>query len=155
VQHLGYAEFGITSRFLLKGSLRGMIDVQFRLQEFERTLKQAATYAEFLELARKGALDFGFSGIRFETSLGHYEHVVESSSRVWQISASLEKGDSVTFYFDSTESVHSLALSLFPKYLTGCLAPHLDSAAPQALRAAGAASDSEVSGLTGLPSQAV
>jgi len=41
VQHLGYAEFGITSRFLLKGSLRGMIDVQFRLQEFERTLKQA------------------------------------------------------------------------------------------------------------------
>ncbi|HKD06967.1 MAG TPA: MraY family glycosyltransferase [Bryobacteraceae bacterium] len=153
VQHLGYAEFGITSRFLLKGSLRGMINVQFRLQEFERTLKQANTYEQFLEIARNGALDFGFAGIRFETSLGPYEYIAESRSRLWQLSASIETGDNVTFYLDATQSVHPLALSLFPKYLTACLTAHLEGTLSQALRATGAADESP--GLNGLPSEAV
>jgi len=154
VQHLGYAEFGITSRFLLKGSLRGMIDVQFRLQEFERTLKQATTYEQFLDIADKGALDFGFAGIKFESSLGRYEHIAKSDPKLWQLCASLEKGDTVTFYFGSTHEVHPLALSLFPKYLTACLAPHLDGTAAQALRAA-TAGKADAQGVNGLPSEAV
>ncbi len=154
VQHLGYAEFGITSRFLLKGSLRGMIDVQFRLQEFERTLKQAITYQQFLEIAKNGALGFGFAGIKFDTLLGPYEYMAESPPVRWQLAASLEKGGNVTLYFGPTQAVQPLALSLFPKYLTDCLARHLDVTAPQPLRAAAVTEDSEVAGLNGLPSGA-
>src|SRR5215472_5178691 len=42
VQHLGYAEFGVARRMIVKGTLRSFIDLQLRIHEFERVLGQCS-----------------------------------------------------------------------------------------------------------------
>ena len=156
VQHLGYAEFGITSRLLLKGSLRGMIDVQLRLQDFERTLRQAKTFEQLCRLAQAAATEFGLAGLEIGTARGRFESVTEvDSGRMWQLIVPLEKDAEAIFYFDSTRTIQPLVLSLFPRYLTACLQPYLDSSAAEsapAFRAKGEGNQA-VAGLTGLPSE--
>src|SRR5262249_40566092 len=64
VQHLGYAEFGIAGKLVWRGSFRGMVNSQLRLQQFERKLSLARTVDDAWDLIVAGAQEFGWSGVR-------------------------------------------------------------------------------------------
>src|SRR5262249_4065429 len=64
IQHLDYSEFGLATRLLRKGGFRRTVDVQFRLQEFERSLTAASTLDQCWEVIQGGCRDFGFAGVR-------------------------------------------------------------------------------------------
>jgi len=75
VQNLGYSEFGLAKRLLFNGTFRQIIDVQFRLDQFERSLAAAETLEDCWQKLEEGCRDFGFAGARlgiegrvFETS---------------------------------------------------------------------------------------
>ncbi len=64
VQHLGYTEFGIAGKLFTKGTLRSFVDMQLRLQEFERSLKACSTLEEHCATIVSACRQFGFSGVR-------------------------------------------------------------------------------------------
>jgi UDP-GlcNAc:undecaprenyl-phosphate/decaprenyl-phosphate GlcNAc-1-phosphate transferase len=64
VQHLGYTEFGVAGKLFTKGTLRSFVDMQLRLQEFDRTLKACSTLEEHCATIVSACRQFGFSGVR-------------------------------------------------------------------------------------------
>jgi UDP-GlcNAc:undecaprenyl-phosphate GlcNAc-1-phosphate transferase len=64
VQHLGYTEFGIAGKLFMKGTLRSFVDMQLRLQEFDRSLKGCSTLEEHCTTIVSACRQFGFSGVR-------------------------------------------------------------------------------------------
>jgi UDP-GlcNAc:undecaprenyl-phosphate/decaprenyl-phosphate GlcNAc-1-phosphate transferase len=64
VQHLGYTEFGIAGKLFMKGTLRSFVDMQLRLQEFERGLLACSNIDQYCAKIAEGSRQFGFSGVR-------------------------------------------------------------------------------------------
>jgi UDP-GlcNAc:undecaprenyl-phosphate/decaprenyl-phosphate GlcNAc-1-phosphate transferase len=84
VQHLGYTEFGIAGKLFLKGTLRSFVDMQLRLQEFERSLKACTTLDEHCAMIVSACRQFGFSGVRIRLG-GRLVDGAPSDQAAWQL----------------------------------------------------------------------
>lgn len=115
VQHLGYAEFGIASRLLIRGQLRGIIDAQIRLQAFERELDAISDIERLWKRIEEGCRDFGFAGARLQVNGRTWvtPAVAEASSRFWQVRVPLAADGYVNLYIDPSEKTHPIVLSHF------------------------------------------
>lgn len=115
VQHLGYAEFGIAGRLVFRGALRRIIDVQVRLQQFERSLHAARGIEEKWHIILEGCREFGFRGARMKIGDRIYEDIAPPSGTgaVWQLRIPLPDGQYVNFYRDLQTDMHPIALNGF------------------------------------------
>jgi UDP-GlcNAc:undecaprenyl-phosphate GlcNAc-1-phosphate transferase len=120
VQHLGYAEFGMASRLLLRGQLRGMIDAQVRLQAFERELRATEGPEELWQALEKGCTEFDLVGVR--TRLPSLERqsrgLPEHASDCWQLRLPFDSGYYVNLYRDPDRAMHPVVFSHFADIIT-------------------------------------
>lgn len=84
VQHLGYTEFGIAGKLFVKGTLRSFVDMQLRLQEFERSLSACSTLEEHCAAIVSACREFGFSGVRIRLG-GRLVDEAPSDQAAWQL----------------------------------------------------------------------
>jgi UDP-GlcNAc:undecaprenyl-phosphate/decaprenyl-phosphate GlcNAc-1-phosphate transferase len=64
IQNLGYVEFSMASRLLLRGGVGRMIDFESKLRHFEDNLAKAETLEEVWDNVRRASRDLGFHGSR-------------------------------------------------------------------------------------------
>lgn len=113
VQHLGYGEFDMARKMVLRGTLRSMIDVQMRLQQYESALTAASTPEEIWNTIRAGCEEFGFEGARMLIDGTVFEHSVVSEMPTWQLRIPLPDRQYVNFSRRVDASMHPLVLTLF------------------------------------------
>lgn len=65
IKELGYTEFGVASRLLLRGDIRAQIDVHVRLRELEDKLNNTGTIDEAWEVLAAAAPQFGVAHAEF------------------------------------------------------------------------------------------
>jgi UDP-GlcNAc:undecaprenyl-phosphate GlcNAc-1-phosphate transferase len=111
IQHLDYSEFGTATRLLVKGTFRTMVDVQCRLEQFERSIDEAVSLEECWEAVQTGCREFDFSGVR----LYLHERVMEMAFRPatggqWQIRIALPGSQYINLYqtFDNDSDAPGL-----------------------------------------------
>jgi len=97
VQHLGYTEFGIAGKLFIKGTLRSFVDMQMRLQEFERQLLACTTPDEHCAVIVAACRLFGFSGVRIRYG-GQIVDQVPSNHDSWQLRIDLPDYQYVNVY---------------------------------------------------------
>jgi UDP-GlcNAc:undecaprenyl-phosphate GlcNAc-1-phosphate transferase len=115
VQHLGYAEFGIAGRLLFQGTLRRIVDVQFRLREFEQAFRAAPAWEQAWQVLRQGARSFGFQGVRIRVlgkTLEDRDPALDSQPS-WQLRVPLPDRQYVNFYCDMQTALHPVVLGSF------------------------------------------
>jgi len=134
IQHLGYAELGIAGRLFFGGSLRQLIDVEARLQQFQSALQAAKTWDQRWAVILKGCGEFGFSGARMKIGDAIYERMASPghSPAVWQLRISLPAGQYVNFYRDLASEMHPITLSNFAEIVQKGLSAGLAEPAPEA-----------------------
>lgn len=115
VQHLGYAEFGMASRLLMRGQLRGIIDVQVRLQGFERALREAESAESFWEVLETGCRDFDFAGARLRIGSQSWASaaVERDAEDLWQLRMPLDDGQYLNLYRQPDSRMHPVVLARF------------------------------------------
>jgi hypothetical protein len=137
VQHLGYAEFGIAGRLVLRGSFRNMVNVQLRLQQFERKLGMAESMDDAWKLVVVGAEEFGWSGIRLQLGGRVWDSTPYiGAAGYWQVRVPLSAGQYLNLSHDPAVDIHPLVLASFPKLLEKFLiARFAPAAAPASVQA--------------------
>lgn len=113
VQHLGYGEFEMARKLVLRGTLRSMIDIQMRLQQYEAALTASATPEEIWSVIQEGCVEFGFDGARMLLDGAVFERPVPPEISMWQLRISLPHQQYVNFYRRVDTSMHPLVLTLF------------------------------------------
>lgn len=113
VQHLGYGEFYLARKMVLRGTLRSMIDVQMRLQQYEASLVQASTSDQIWETICAGCKEFGFDGARLRLGTMVRETFIPEGIAMWQLRIPLSGEQYVNFYRRVDASMHPLVLTLF------------------------------------------
>ena len=113
VQNLGYGEFSLARKLVLRGTLRSMIDVQIRLQQYETTLTKSITPEEIWETVKGGCEEFGFEGARLLLNGTVFESPVSSAVPMWQLRIPLPNKQYVNFYRSVDAFMHPLVLTLF------------------------------------------
>lgn len=113
VQHLGYGEFGLARQMVLRGTLRGMIDLQLRLQRFEDSLTKANSPDEIWKTVREGSTDFGFDGVRMRLQGEIFEDGTFRTVPMWQLRIPLPNEHYINFYRRVDTSTHPALLTLF------------------------------------------
>jgi UDP-GlcNAc:undecaprenyl-phosphate GlcNAc-1-phosphate transferase len=128
VQHLGYAEFGVAGRLVLRGAFRGMVNAQLRLQQFDLLLHRAATLEDAWPIMVSGGRDFGVVGIRMRAG-GHYFDSMPQldTANYWQVRVPLLDGQFINVSFDPGDQVHPVVLTSFPKLLQHYLESRLQA----------------------------
>jgi len=122
VQHLGYSEFGLASRLFFKGGFRQIIDVQFRLQEFERSLASVRTLPQCWHTIRNGCREFGFTGVRLSVQGRIFESISEKGGDgEWQLRIALPDRQYVNLYRDLGTETDPTALASFARVLESSL----------------------------------
>ena len=122
IQHLDYAEFGLATRLLFKGAFRQIIDVQIRLQQFERSLANAATLEQRWECIRTGCREFGFTGVRLKVhdqTLEYLPQVVQGAH--WQLRIPLPDLQYLNLYRDFESDLEPTVLAGFARILENSL----------------------------------
>ena len=116
VQHLGYAEFGIASRLIVRGQLRGIIRVQLKLQEFERQLGHSNSLEEFWDQLVYGHGEFGFTGVRLKVDGKEFisgAAASDHSKDLWQLRVPLPGAGYLNLFSNCAQKVHPVVLSGF------------------------------------------
>lgn len=115
IQHLGYAELGVAGRLFFRGSLRQLIDVEVRLQQFRQSLQAAKTWADRWSVILRGCREFGFRGARMKIGETIYEQIAPAPQNnvAWQLRIPLPGGQYVNFYRDLDSEMHPVTLSNF------------------------------------------
>ncbi len=116
IQHLDYWEFGTAAKLLLKGSFRGMVDVQCRVQQFENLMEATLTAEECWAVILGACRDFGFTGVRLNLS-GEVMESIEQPQipGAWQLRIPLPDTQYVNLYRNAdsdTEGFAEFAASL-------------------------------------------
>ena len=118
VQHLGYAEFGIASRLVLRGSFRGMVNSQLRLRQFEQNLETGNSLDDVWKLIVAGAEEFGWSAVRLQLGGRVWDSTPEVDQAVyWQVRVPLAVGQYLNLGYDPAADINPLVLASFPKIL--------------------------------------
>jgi UDP-GlcNAc:undecaprenyl-phosphate GlcNAc-1-phosphate transferase len=133
IQHLGYAELGIAGRLFFGGSLRQLIDIQARLQQFQSALQSAKTWADRWSVILQGCSEFGFRGARMKIGDAIYERMDPASPNavVWQLRIPLPHGQYVNFYREIESAMHPITLSNFAEIVQKALTAWLATPEPQ------------------------
>ncbi|HEV3332037.1 MAG TPA: MraY family glycosyltransferase [Bryobacteraceae bacterium] len=126
VQHLGYSEFGLATRLLFKGSFRQTIDVQFRLQQFERSIAEARTLDQCWQGIQTGYSDFGFSGVRMQAQGRIFEQTPDDAADHCQIRIPLRESQYVNLYRSFQTDVDPTALAGFARILQTVMTTNLE-----------------------------
>jgi UDP-GlcNAc:undecaprenyl-phosphate GlcNAc-1-phosphate transferase len=126
VQHLGYSEFGLATRFFFKGTFRQIIDVQFRLQQFERSLTEARSLDQCWQGLQKGYADFGFSGVRMHAQGRIFEHTPDDAADHCQIRIPLGEAQYVNLYRSFQNETDPSALAGFARILQTVMTINLE-----------------------------
>lgn len=113
VQHLGYGEFDLARKMVLRGTLRSMIDVQMRLQQYEADLSQASTSDQIWKTICAGCEEFSFEGARLRLGETVFETPTPQGVPLWQLRIPLPDKQYVNFYRKVDASMHPLVLTLF------------------------------------------
>ena len=116
VRNLGYSEFSLASRLLFDGTFRQVIDVRFRLQQFEQSLAGAHTLNECWERIQTGCREFGFTGVRLSLQGEVFETAVNPAavpSGQFQIRIPLPDSQYVNLYRDAQSDAEATALAGF------------------------------------------
>jgi len=113
VQNLGYGEFNMARKIVLRGTLRSMIDVQLRLQQYESTLGAASAPEEIWGAIRAGCEEFGFDGARLLIAGTVFELPVPPDVAMWQLRIPLPDKQYVNFHRSVDASMHPLVLTIF------------------------------------------
>lgn len=113
VQHLGYGEFNLVRKIVLRGTLRGMIDVQLRLQHYENMLTASSTPEEIWDTIRAGCDEFSFDGVRLQLGGTVFEHRAPADAPTWQLRIPLPGKQYVNFHRSVDTSMHPLVLTMF------------------------------------------
>jgi len=129
VQHLGYGEFNLARKIVLRGTLRGMIDVQLRLQHYESMLTASSTPEEIWNTIRAGCEEFGFEGVRLLIGETVFERAISSELPTWQLRIPLPHKQYVNFYRNVDAPMHPLVLTLFSQSTEKILREKLKGAA--------------------------
>jgi UDP-GlcNAc:undecaprenyl-phosphate/decaprenyl-phosphate GlcNAc-1-phosphate transferase len=113
IQHLGYSEFGLATRLLLRGSFRHLIDAQFRLEQFREKLAGANTLEQCWKIVQAGAHEFGFAGVRLCVESEVFENRTsrEEVRKCFQMRIPLSDGEYVNLQrgFDATADLSMTA----------------------------------------------
>jgi UDP-GlcNAc:undecaprenyl-phosphate GlcNAc-1-phosphate transferase len=117
VQNLGYSEFGLATRLFFNGTFRQIIDVQFRLQQFERSLVEARSLDQCWEGIQTGYSDFGFSGVRLHAQGRVFEETPQDAAEHCQIRIPLADSQYVNLYRSFQTDVDPTALAGFARVL--------------------------------------
>lgn len=116
IQYLGYAEFGIASRIFRRGSFRGLVNDELRLQQFDRTLRLAATPLEAWPVIVAGASDFGIAAVRLRIGEQYFESTpLADSERYWHMRVPLGYGQFLNLGIDPAKEIHPAILTSFPR----------------------------------------
>jgi UDP-GlcNAc:undecaprenyl-phosphate GlcNAc-1-phosphate transferase len=126
VQHLGYSEFGLATRLLFKGSFRQVIDVQFRLQQFERSIAEARTLDQCWQGIQTGYIDFGFSGVRMHAQGRIFEQTPDDAADHCQIRIPLGDSQYLNLYRSFQTDVDPTALTGFARILQTVMTTNLE-----------------------------
>jgi|SRR5579871_780271 len=124
VQHLGYTEFGMARRLVTKGTLRGFIDVQVRLQELERELKACSSDEQITNTLVDASRQFGFRAIRLRLhgqTLDRH-HIANSDASGWQMRIDLPNSQYVNLYGHFDGVVHPGLLAGFAQIVERTMA---------------------------------
>jgi len=118
VQHLGYAEFGVAGRIILAGSFRSVVNIQLKLQQFERALHQTSTLDDAWLVIAASAQDFGLSGVRLRVDDRFFDSMPGlDTTNYWQVRVPLSHGQFLNVSHDPAREVHPVVLASFPKVL--------------------------------------
>jgi UDP-GlcNAc:undecaprenyl-phosphate/decaprenyl-phosphate GlcNAc-1-phosphate transferase len=126
VQHLGYTEFGLATRLFFKGTFRQIIDVQFRLEQFERSMAEANSLEHCWRGIQKGSKDFGFSGVRMHAHGRIFEQTPENAADHCQIRIPLRDSQYVNLYRSFQTEVDPTALAGFARVLQTVMTCNLE-----------------------------
>lgn len=156
VQHLGYSEFGLATRLFFKGTFRQIIDVQFRLQQFERSLAAAQSLDHCWQAIQAGCGDFGFSGIRLHIRGRVFERKPEDGLPYYQVRIPLGDTQYVNLYRSFETEGDATALTGFAQILQCGLEAHVAKGTVDRLSRAADSNGArgDCAQLPGLPSSA-
>jgi len=126
VQHLGYSEFGLATRFFFKGTFRKIIDVQFRLEQFENSIGAAHSLDQCWQRILKGSSDFGFSGVRMHAQGRIFEETPEDAADHCQIRIPLRDAQYVNLYRSFQSEADPTALAGFARVLQNVMKANLE-----------------------------
>ena len=134
VQHLGYAEFDVASRVILRGNFRGLIHLQIALQRFERQLSDEPGMDKVVSLIFAGSLEFGFVGVRLEIADSVFENKPPDfdPNDAWRLRIPLPHDQAVCLYRARDAQIHPVVLTLFAQCLERQLRARLQAGPPVA-----------------------
>lgn len=126
VQHLGYAEFGVAGKLVIRGAFRRMIDAQLRLDELERALPLAASLDDAWDRIVSVCRELGVLGIHFRAG----DRVFDSLPGVdpfslWQMQIPLRDGEYLCLSLEPGREVQSVVLNSLPGILKSFILSHL------------------------------
>ena len=108
IRHLSHSRLGRISNQFVRGPLRKILDVQFRLEELERTLAVAGDLGQCWDIIEASRRDFGFAagrlrarGLMFETA-----SLPLASRDWWQLRIPLEGAQYLNLYRDPEAEDH-------------------------------------------------
>jgi hypothetical protein len=107
-RHLTHTQFAQVTSLFLKGPFRQIIDLQFRLQEFEQALANAGDLEQCWQTIEKRCPDFGFSGGRLSARGRVFESAIlpEGFHEMWQLRIPLARTEYLNLYRDSDAQDH-------------------------------------------------
>ena len=128
VQHLGYAEFGVAGRLLFGLRMRGIVNAQLQLQQFERDLGAAEDLEEAWAIIARAGREFGFTALRLSVA-GKLFHAsfAGGSKAAFQIRVALNGDDYFNVECSPGAEVHPTVLAQFPRLVARLLAPWIGS----------------------------
>jgi len=116
VQHLGYTEFDVARKVILRGGFRGVVNVQLALRKFEQELETAPTFAEAKALIRNECPKFGFHAVEFfdRSALSDDATVSdEVANNSWRLYLPLSPGRSVCLLRSRDSAINPLVFANF------------------------------------------
>jgi UDP-GlcNAc:undecaprenyl-phosphate GlcNAc-1-phosphate transferase len=98
VQYLGYGEFAVAGRMLLKGRFWRIIDAKTRMIDLEANLARATDLEERWRRILMGSREFGFDGVRMSLAGVLFEDSSRPDARRdWQLRISLSETEYISF----------------------------------------------------------
>ncbi len=135
IQHLGYSEFGLATRFFMKGTFTHIIDVQVRLEQLEQALGRAGDLDQYWQVLCEGSRDFGFAGVRLQVHGQSLDTLGEAGGRGrWQLRISLPDSQYINLYQDFDREIEPGALAGIARVLENSLKARFAGAEPETAR---------------------
>ena len=108
LQHLSLSEVGLATGLFVRGPFRQIIDLQFRLEEFEQSLANAGDMEQCWETIQAGCRDFGFYGGKWSARGRVFEtaKLPAGLSAQWQLRVPLADAQYVNLYRDPDAEDH-------------------------------------------------